>query len=130
MPAVTLKGMLITQQHISNHLSFVTNLIIENAENNDFRSYGYIATLSYGFNQQWSVFGENQGYFREYKGEKVPFKDDCTFRAGFTFLAHKNLQFDISGGTSLGDHPQKYLGQIGVSWRTNKKIIFKDPHEL
>ncbi|WP_448607365.1 transporter [Paenimyroides ceti] len=130
MPAASIKGMIITQQHISNHLSFVTNLIIENAENDDFRSYGYIATLSYGFNQRWSVFAENQGYFREYEGEKIPFKDDCIFRAGFTFLVHRNLQFDISGGTGIGDNPQKYLGQIGVSWRNHKKIIFKDPYEL
>lgn len=120
IPETTLKGMIITQQHINNNLSFVTNLIIENATNNDFRSYGYIATLSYGFNQRWSIFAENQGYFRKYQGKKQEFKDDFILRGGLTYLVHKNLQFDISGGTTIGHQPHKMIGQIGASWRSNK----------
>lgn len=121
MPTTTLKGMIITQQHINNNLSFVTNLIVENATDNDFRSYGYIATLSYGFTQKWSFFAENQGFFRKYEGIKQNFKDDCILRGGFTYLVNKNLQLDISGGTTIGNTPHKISGQIGASWRTHKK---------
>lgn len=121
MPGTTLKAMLITQQHINNNLSFVTNLIVENATDKDFRSYGYIATLSYGFSKQWSIFAENQGYFREYEGVKQNFKDDCLLRGGFTYLVSNNLQIDISGGTTFGTQPHKINGLIGASWRTQKK---------
>ncbi len=128
MPGITLKGMIITQQHITNHLSFVTNLIIENADTNEFRSYGYMATLSYGFNKRWSVFGENQGYFRKYKGIRQDFKNDCMIRGGLTYLVHNNLQVDLSGGTTIGNAPHTIMGQIGISWR-NHKIIKKLPPE-
>lgn len=121
MPETSLKGMIITQQHINNNLSFVTNLIIENATDDEFRSYGYIATLSYGFNQKWSIFAENQGYFREYKGVKQNFKDDCILRGGLTYLVNNNLQIDLSGGTTIGHEPHKMSAQIGASWRTHKK---------
>lgn len=130
MPSTTLKAMIITQQHINNNLSFVTNLIVENASADDFRSYGYIATLSYGFNQRWSVFAENQGYFREYQGVKQNFNDDCILRGGFTYLVHNNLQIDISGGTTIGHEPHKMMGQIGASWRTNKKYKKNNEEEI
>lgn len=121
MPGTTLKGMIITQQHINKELTFVTNLIIENATNDDFRSYGYIATLAYGFSKRWSVFAENQGYFRKYEGVKQNFKDDCILRGGLTFLAHKNLQFDFSGGTTIGNETHKINAMLGASWRSHKK---------
>jgi len=130
MPASSLKAMIITQQHINNNLSFVTNLIIENATDDDFRSYGYIATLSYGFNQRWSVFAENQGFFRTYEGVKQNFKDDCILRGGFTYLVNHNLQVDISGGTTIGNTPHKMIGQIGASWRTHKKYKQKNEEDI
>jgi len=130
MPSTTLKAMIITQQHINNHLSLVTNLIVENATDDAFRSYGYIVTLSYGFNQRWSVFAENQGFFRKYQGVKQNFKDDFILRGGFTYLMNKNLQLDISGGTTIGNEPHKMIGQIGASWRSHKKYKQKTEDEI
>lgn len=121
MPATTLKGMIITQQHINKQLTFVTNLIIENATDDDFRSYGYIATLAYGINKKWTVFAENQGYFRNYEGVKQNFKDDFILRGGLSYLVHKNLQLDLSGGTTLGNQTHKTNAMLGASWRSHKK---------
>lgn len=121
MPNATLKGMIITQQHINNQLTFVTNLIIENATNTDFRSYGYIATLSYGFDKKWSVFAENQGYFRRFEGVKQNFNDNFILRGGLTYLVHKNLQLDLAGGTTLTSETHKTNFMLGASWRSNKK---------
>ncbi|HLV47415.1 MAG TPA: transporter, partial [Flavobacterium sp.] len=127
MPEVTLKAGIFAQQQISDHFSFVTNLLVENAESNDFRSFGYIATLSYGFNQKWSVFVENQGFFRKYKEIDLDFdRDDFITRAGITYLLHNNLQFDLSSGTTFGNQPSKFIGQIGVSWRNHKVYREKD----
>lgn len=126
IPGTTLKGMIITQQHINNQLTFVTNLIIENATNDDFRSYGYIATLSYGFSKNWSAFAENQGYFKKYEGVKQSFDDNFILRGGFTYLVNKNLQLDLSGGTTLTNATHKTNVMIGASWRTNKKYRKSD----
>lgn len=121
MPDVSLKAGIFTQQQISDHFSFVTNLIVENAESDDFRNFGYIATLSYGFNQKWSVFIENQGFFRKYKEVNLDFdKDDFITRTGLTYLAHNNLQFDFSAGTTFGNQPVRFIAQVGASWRNHK----------
>lgn len=121
MPGVTLKTGIFAQQQISDHFSFVTNLLVENAESSDFRSFGYIATLSYGFNQKWSVFLENQGFFRKYKEIDLDFDhDDFITRTGITYLLHNNLQFDLSVGTTFGNQPVRFIGQAGVSWRNHK----------
>ncbi len=127
MPAITLKAGAFMQQQISDHFSFVSNIIVENAESNDFRSFGYIATLSYGFNQKWSVFLENQGYFRKYKEIDLDFdRDDFVTRTGVTYLLHNNLQLDLAVGTTFGSEPLKLIGQAGVSWRNHKKYPKKE----
>src|SRR5690606_23567111 len=101
--------------------SVVTNLLVENAEANDFRGFGYIATLSYGFKQKWSVFLEDQGSFRKYKELDVEFAhEDVITRTGITYLLHNSLQFEISVGTTFGNQPVRFIGQAGVSWRNHK----------
>lgn len=123
MPEANLQAMLIIQQHITDRLSLVLNGKVEHVTDDVFRSYAYIATLSYGFTRKWSVFAENQGYFRNYTDIPVDFLQENYVRGGFTFLVHNNLQLDISGGGILGHNPNSVFAMAGASWRTHKKIV-------
>ena len=104
------KVMLITQNHLGDgKWVFVTN-IIGDYIGTDFPSYGYVLTLTRGFNDKWSGFIENQGF-------KSDFYSDAIIRGGAAFLLNKDMQIDASISNSLKNTPSMLYGGIGFSWR-------------
>lgn len=88
---------------------FVTNIIADYIST-DYPSYGYVLTLTHGFNEKWSGFVENQGY-------KSDFYSDAIVRGGAAYLFSPNLQVDASISTNFKDTPSVLYGGVGVSWR-------------
>jgi len=108
--SVSPKIILITQNHLGDgKWVFVTNIIADYVTT-DFPSYGYVLTLTRGFNDKWSGFVENQGF-------KSDFYSDAIVRGGAAYLVNKDLQIDASISTSLKDTPSALYGGIGFSWR-------------
>lgn len=109
-PKFSPKIMLITQNHLGDgRWVFVTNIIADYIST-DFPSYGYVLTMTRGFNDKWSGFVENQGY-------KSDFYSDAIVRGGAAYLINKDMQIDASISTSLKDTPSILYGGIGFSWR-------------
>jgi hypothetical protein len=108
--SISPKVMLITQNHFGDgSWVFVTN-IIGDYVTTDYRSYGYVLTLTKGFSDKWSGFVENQGY-------KSDLYSDAIVRGGAAFLVSPNMQVDASVSSSLKDSPSILYGGIGISWR-------------
>ena len=104
------KVILITQNHLGDgKWVFVTNVIGDYIAT-DFPSYGYVVTLTRGFNDKWSGFIENQGF-------KSDFYSDAIIRGGAAYLLNKNMQIDASISNSLKNTPSILYGGIGFSWR-------------
>ena len=108
--SITPKFILITQNHLGDgKWVFVTNIIADYITS-DFPSYGYVVTLTRGFNQKWSGFVENQGY-------KSDFYSDAIVRGGGAYLVNKDLQIDASISSSLKNTPAILYAGVGLSWR-------------
>jgi hypothetical protein len=108
--ALTPKIMLITQNHLGDgSWAFVTNIIADYI-GTDYPSYGYVMTLTKGFNRTWSGFIENQGH-------NSSFYSDAIIRGGGTFLVQDDLQIDVSISKSFKTTPSILYGGIGLSWR-------------
>lgn len=108
--SISPKIMLITQNHFGDgRWVFVTNIIADYIST-DYPSYGYVVTLTRGFNKRWSGFIENQGYNSD-------FYSDMIVRGGAAYLIHNNLQIDASVSTNFKKTPSILYGGIGVSWR-------------
>jgi len=108
--SISPKIILITQNHLGDgRWVFVTNIIADYVTT-DFPSYGYVLTLTRGFNDKWSGFLENQGF-------KSDFYSDAIIRGGAAYLLNKDMQIDASIATSLKDTPSALYGGIGFSWR-------------
>ena len=104
------KIMLITQNHLGDgKWVFVTNIIADYIST-DYPSYGYVLTLTRGFNDKWSGFIENQGF-------KSDFYSDAILRGGAAYLLNKDMQIDASISTNFKDTPTVLYGGIGFSWR-------------
>ncbi|MCP2026082.1 hypothetical protein L1276_001222 [Flavobacterium sp. HSC-32F16] len=102
---------------------FVTNIIADYITT-DYPSYGYILTLTHGFNDRWSGFVENQGF-------KSDFYSDAIVRGGAAFLLSPNMQVDASISTNFKNTPSVLYGGVGFSWRYDgwykeKVIEFKN----
>ncbi|AWG23719.1 hypothetical protein FFWV33_18675 [Flavobacterium faecale] len=109
-PSISPKIMFITQNHFGDgRWVFVTNVIADYLTT-EYPSYGYVLTLTRGFNKQWSGFIENQGY-------KSDFYSDAIVRGGAAYLFGKNIQIDASISSSLKTTPSILYGGVGFSWR-------------
>lgn len=112
------KVMLITQNHLGDGTwVFVTNIIADYVTT-DYPSYGYVFTLTKGFNDKWSGFVENQGF-------KSDFYSDAIVRGGAAYLLSNDMQIDASISTNFKDTPTVLYGGVGFSWRydTNYKEV-------
>ena len=108
--SISPKVMLITQNHLGDgKWVFVTNIIADYIST-DFPSYGYVLTLTRGFNRKWSGFIENQGF-------KSDFYSDAIVRGGAAYLLNKDMQIDASISSSLKTTPSILYGGVGFSWR-------------
>jgi hypothetical protein len=98
--SITPKFILITQNHLGDgKWVFVTNIIADYISS-DFPSYGYVVTLTRGFNNKWSGF-----------------HSDAIVRGGAAYLLTKDIQIDASISSSLKNTPSMLYGGVGFSWR-------------
>ena len=110
LPEISPKIMLITQNHLGDgSWVFVTNIIADYIRT-DYPSYGYVLTLTKGFNDKWSGFIENQGF-------KSDFYSDSILRGGAAYLLTKDMQIDASISTNFKDTPTVLYGGVGFCWR-------------
>lgn len=110
---VSPKIMLITQNHFGAKWVLVSNIIADYI-GTDNSGYGYILTLTRGFNSKWSGFVENQGY-------KSDLYSDAIFRGGAAYLLSRNVQIDASISKNLKNTPSLLYGGIGFSIRYDDK---------
>ncbi|MFT5964901.1 MAG: hypothetical protein ACI9L6_001653 [Flavobacterium sp.] len=104
------KIMLITQNHLGDGTwVFVTNIIADYVST-DYPTYGYVFTLTKGFNEKLTGFVENQGF-------KSDFYSDAIVRGGAAYLLNNDMQIDASISTNFKDTPTVLYGGIGFSWR-------------
>jgi hypothetical protein len=108
-PKISPKVMLITQNQFTGGMVLVTNIIADKITT-EYPSYGYVLTLTKGFNEQWSGFVENQGY-------KSQFYSDAILRGGAACLIGDDIQIDASIGTNFKETPSLFFGGVGISWR-------------
>jgi len=109
-----------TQNDLSNRLVVLLNFVADKAFTEEAENT-YIITVTYTLHQNWSVFAENQGFFRK----NVP--NDFQFGAGGAYLINKNMQADLSARMIFDERGDNtYLIGGGLSWRLDKhkdKII-------
>lgn len=103
------KAMLITQNVLPSTFVLVTNVFIDQY-GTSMETLGYVATLTKGFNDNWSGFIEN-------KGMKNDYYSDCIFTAGAAYLVNSSLQLDASISRNYKDTPRLLFAGIGASWR-------------
>lgn len=103
---------LITQNQFTGGYVLVMNFIADKISS-EFPSYGYIVTLTKGFNEKWSGFVENQGF-------KSDLYADSLLRGGAAYLIKENIQIDASITGNFKDTPSVLYGGIGLSWRFDK----------
>ncbi len=103
-----------TQNDISERFIVLFNFIADYAFT-DQSENSYIITLTYALTEQFSVFGENQGFFRK----NVP--NDFQFGAGGAYLINKDMQADLSARMILDERGDNtYIIGGGVSWRLDR----------
>ena len=109
-----------TQNDLSNRLIVILNLIADKVFTEELEST-YIMTVTYTLHENWSIFAENQGFFRK----NVP--NDFQFGAGGAYLINSNMQADVSARMIFDERGDNtYLIGGGLSWRLDKhkdKII-------
>jgi hypothetical protein len=108
------KVMLITQNHFGDGRWVLVSNIIADYITTDYSGYGYVLTLTRGFNNKWSGFIENQGY-------KSDLYSDAILRGGAAYLLAGNMQIDASISSNFKNTPSVLYGGIGFSWRYDTK---------
>lgn len=122
---VSPKVVVIAQNQFGTKWVLVTNIVADKITS-DAKNFGYILTLTRGFNEKWSGFIEN-------KAVKGDYYSDGIFTLGATHLLKNNIQVDASISKNLKDTPSLIYGGIGFSWRFDKKhkdIKMKDGKEV
>jgi hypothetical protein len=103
------------------------NNIIADKIGTDYPSYGWITTITRGFNEKWSGFLEFQAYKSDYYADGVA-------RFGAAHLLSPTVQIDASISTNFKNTPSILYGGVGFSWRFDanyKEILLpgKGDHE-
>ncbi len=105
---------LFTQNDLSNRLILLMNLIGDKLFTSEAET-SYIITLTYSLTEDWSIFGENQGFFRK----NVP--NDFQFGAGGAYLINPDMQADLSARIIFDERGENsYIIGGGLSWRLDK----------
>ncbi len=103
-----------TQNDLSNRLILLVNLIADQLFTSESEN-SYIITVTYSLTEDWSIFGENQGFFRT----NVP--DNYQFGAGGAYLINPNMQADLSARMIFdAEGDNSYIIGGGLSWRLDK----------
>ena len=108
--SISPKIMLITQNHFGDGRWVLVSNIIADYITTDYSGYGYVVTLTRGFNKKWSGFIENQGY-------KSDLYSDAIVRGGAAYLLSGNIQIDASVSSNFKNTPSILYGGLGFSWR-------------
>ncbi|HLA56275.1 MAG TPA: transporter [Flavobacterium sp.] len=119
----TPKLMIMTQNQFGKYV-FVTNLIADKFADK-YQTFGFIITLTRGFNERWSGFVETQANKNDYDG-------DAAFRFGAAYLLKENFQLDASIGKNFQTTPSVFTAGIGVSWRFDdnyKEVLLRVPKD-
>ncbi len=122
-PNFSPKGMIITQNQLGRYV-LVTNIIMDRFGSN-YETLGYVVTMTYGINDRWSAFIENQGFKRDVYSDMI-------FRGGAAYLLKENIQIDLSFGANVKDSPSILNAGIGLSWRFDanyEDVIIRLPGE-
>jgi len=112
--SISPKVILITQNHFGDGRWVLVSNIIADYITTDYSGYGYVLTLTRGFNKQWSGFLENQGY-------KSDLYSDAIVRGGAAYLLSANMQIDASISSNFKNTPSVLYGGVGFSWRYDTK---------
>lgn len=103
-----------TQNNLSDRFIVVLNFITDKVFTEQ-RENSYIVTVTYNLYDKWSLFAENQGFFRK----NVP--NDFQFGAGGAYLINNNMQADFSARMIFDENgDNNYLIGGGVSWRLDR----------
>ena len=103
-----------TQNDLSERLVVLLNFIADYAFTNQSEN-SYIITVTYALNPDFSIFGENQGFFRK----NVP--NDFQFGAGGAYLVNKDMQVDLSARMIFDERGDNtYIIGGGLSWRLDR----------
>ena len=103
-----------TQNDLSERLIVLFNFIADYAFT-DQSENSYILPVTYALTEQFSVFGENQGFFRK----NVP--NDFQFGAGGAYLINKDMQADLSARMIFDERGDNtYIIGGGLSWRLDR----------
>ncbi len=113
-----------TQNDLTDRMIVLLNFISDKAFTNEAEN-SYIITVTYTLHQNWSIFAENQGFFRK----NVP--NDFQFGAGGAYLINPNMQADVSARMIFDERGDNtYIVGGGLSWRLDRhkdKIIVGKP---
>ena len=112
-PTVSPKIMVIAQNHFGTSWVFMTNIYYDKFTS-DYKSLGYVVTLTRGFNEKWSGFIENQGFDSDYYTDSI-------LRGGAAYLISSDLQIDASVSSNFKDTPSLFSASVGISWRIDEK---------
>ena len=103
-----------TQNDLSDRLIVLVNLIADKLFTSEAEN-SYIITVTYTLAEDWSIFGENQGFFRK----NVP--NDFQFGAGGAYLINPNMQADLSVRMIYDQYKDNsYIIGGGLSWRLDR----------
>lgn len=104
----SLKVMAITHHGFGKWM-WVNNFIYDKI-GTTYPSYGWITTITRGFNPSLSGFFEFQAYKSDYYADGV-------VRAGAAYLLSTNVQVDASLSGNFKNTPMLLYGGVGFSWR-------------
>jgi len=76
----------------------------------EYPSYGWITTVTRGFNDHWSGFIEFQAYKSDYYADGIA-------RVGAAYLLSDTMQLDASVSSGFKNTPAVQYGGVGFSWR-------------
>ena len=102
------KVMLITQNNFGKWV-WVNNIIADKI-GTEYPSYGWITTVTRGFNTHWSGFVEFQAYKSDYYADGIA-------RVGAAYLLSDTMQLDASVSSGFKNTPAIQYGGVGFSWR-------------
>ena len=121
-PFLSPTAMVITQNQLPSSLVFVTNIFADKI-GSDQMNFGYVLTLTKGFNERWSAFIENKAFVIS------NYYTDGIITAGAAHLLSQNMQIDLSISKNIKNTPSLLYGGIGVSIRFDdnyKQTLMRD----
>jgi hypothetical protein len=119
LPQMSPKAAILLQNDFSDYLIWVNNIVGDNLTLKDYRTYGYISTLTYSITDRFSVFGEHQGMFKPNNINEFKLGGGMAYLTGLNTQIGLNMHWDMKM-----DHLNLY-GGVGASWRLDRHKEYK-----